>query len=304
MVSAPIDVFLDGGVEPNIQWLPRPKNGKILADPFPVILNGRLWIFCEEYDLGLCRGRIVYIEVLENSNPSEPRVAIELPYHVSYPYMFDHDGDVYCVPETRQAREIALYKAEEFPHKWRKVHTLVADFSGVDGTVFKHDGCWWLTSSTGGKYNALELHIWHASSPLGPWTSHAANPVKRDSASSRPAGTPFVHEGHLYRPSQDCSETYGRAIVLNQVVRLTPTEFEEIEAAVIMPSPKSGYPDGVHTLSAAGDLTLIDGKRISISTEAFRRRLLGRLGHRGGATLPERQKRKTSGSIRPALPEN
>jgi hypothetical protein len=94
---------------------------------------------------------------------------------------------------------------------------------------------------------------------------HATNPVKVDAGSSRPAGTPFVHGGELYRPAQDCSKTYGRRIVLNRVIKLTVSEFEEERAAVVNPDSNGPYPHGLHTISSvlnAPNVTLIDGKRI------------------------------------------
>ncbi len=34
-------------------------------------------------------------------------------------------------------------------------------------------------------------------------------------------------DGALYRPAQDCSVTYGGAVVINRIDRLTPEEFSE-----------------------------------------------------------------------------
>jgi hypothetical protein len=104
------------------------------------------------------------------------------------------------------------------------------------------------------------LHAWHAPDLFGPWVPHAGNPVKTDVRSSRPAGRPFVHRGQLYRPAQDCSRTYGGAVTINRVVRLSPTAFEEETIAVVEPYVDSPYPYGVHTLSTAGEYTVIDGK--------------------------------------------
>ena len=72
-----------------------------------------------------------------------PVAAIELPLHMSYPFLVEDDGKV-CVPETANADEIAIFRADEFPHRWSKVGVLVSGFAGVDPTVFRHDGRWWL----------------------------------------------------------------------------------------------------------------------------------------------------------------
>jgi hypothetical protein len=80
-----------------------------------------------------------------------------------------------------------------------------------------------------------------------------------------------VHEGRLYRPAQDCSETYGGAIAINEVEVLTTDRFRERVARRVRPEPGSRYPAGRHTLSAMGSQTLVDGKR-----RMFRGRSAGR----------------------------
>jgi hypothetical protein len=86
--------------------------------------------------------------------------------------------------------------------------------------------------------------------------------VKLDIRSSRPAGTPFEHDGRLFRPAQDCAGSYGAAIVINEVTSLTPDRFSERPVARLTPEPRGPLPDGLHTLSAAGPRTLVDGKRL------------------------------------------
>ena len=117
----------------------------------------------------------------------------------------------------------------------------------------------------------------HAEALEGPWRPHAGNPVKRDIGSSRPAGTPFVHEGRLYRPAQDCTGCYGAAIVVNRVRALDPERFAEEPVARIAPDRASPFPHGAHTLVAWGERTLVDAKRHGFVGAAFRRRALARL---------------------------
>src|SRR2546427_610728 len=189
------------------------------------------------------------------------RRAIELPVHASYPYLVVERGEIYCIPETNASREIGLYRAIDFPTRWEKVGTLVSGVAALDPTVFRHEGRWWLTCTDREVGENMPLFVWHARNLEGPWEPHALNPVKADIRSSRPAGTPFVDGGILYRPAQDCSRMYGGGIVINRVVRLTPTEFMEEPAATIEPFSESPFPDGIHTLSGVGDITLIDSKR-------------------------------------------
>jgi hypothetical protein len=248
------------------------RKGRFFADPFGINRNGTLYILCEEFDYGLGKGRIVSIELNEGMPFPEPQPAIQLPIHVSYPCLIEHQGIIYCALETFQARKISLYRAKAFPLEWERISTLVDNFAGIDPTVFHYDDRWWLTccDQVTGPFD--RLFIWHSRDLLGTWIPHPANPVKVDIRSSRPAGTPFMHEGRLYRPAQDCSSTYGARVVLNRVTKLTPTEFEEEIEVAVEPYASSEYPHGLHTLSAAGSVTLLDGKCIP-----FRNRVLERL---------------------------
>ena len=56
--------------------------------------------------------------------------------------------------------------------------------------------------------------MWHATSPLGPWEPHPANPVANGprEAGFRNGGRLVVHDGRLYRFGQDCGETYGHKV--------------------------------------------------------------------------------------------
>ncbi|MDQ2786992.1 MAG: hypothetical protein M3Y58_18535 [Chloroflexota bacterium] len=285
IVAAPIETFLDADARPPVQWLPKPPPKHFLADPF-VSLDGTL--FVEEFDDRTQRGHIAALTALPDGSYSAPQRAIVLPVHMSYPSIIHHQGDVYCVPETGEAGEIALYKATAFPHQWTKCMTLVAGFAGLDATIFQYDDRWWLFCTEQGTFSNVMLHAWHAPDLFGPWTPHPGNPLKTDVRSSRPAGMPFMHRGHCYRPAQDCSRTYGGAVAINRIVHLSPTAFEEECVAVIAPDADSPYHYGLHTLSAFDQSTVIDGKgRAFAPVEVYRvlrtllrdipRRVYGRL---------------------------
>ena len=107
---------------------------------------------------------------------------------------------------------------------------------------------------------ATALYLFYADSPMGPWRPHRLNPVKVDVRSTRPAGRPFRHGGRLYRPAQDGAPVYGSAIVVHEILELTPTSFREVQIARISPEWRPGL-SGTHTLNAAGSLTAIDARQ-------------------------------------------
>jgi hypothetical protein len=280
IIPEPITVFLRPDARPRVRWLQRVNMDKYLADPFATIRDGRIHILCEEFDFRTSKGRIVTIELTKDLLSLGPKVVMGLPVHASYPYLFEYRGAIYCTPETYQTGEVGLYKAKTFPYEWEKVATIVENFPGVDNTVFEHEGKWWLTSAHVRARPHYKLFVWHAPDPLGPWVPHAVNPVKTDIGSSRPAGTPFVFNGHLYRPTQDCSRTYGGRIVINRVLTLTSSKFEEEPASYIEPYSTGPYPHGVHTISSVAEITIIDGKRHVFNKQAFRAEMMSLVRNR------------------------
>jgi hypothetical protein len=267
LVDAPIASFLSPAAARPIAWFDPPQREGFLADPFGLQRGDRLTVLCEQLLFADGIGTIASAQPGEGETPDRsivPRmdaVAIGPPVHLSYPYLIEHDGEIFCVPETHQAREVALYRAESFPERWTKVCTLLDDVAAADSTIFRHGEHWWLACVDEDRGSPTDLFLWHAPQLRGPWTPHRANPVKSDVRSSRPAGTPFWHEGSLYRPAQDCSRTYGGRVAINRVLQLTPERFAEQPVAWVEPDPDGPYPDGLHTLSAVGERTLLDGKR-------------------------------------------
>jgi hypothetical protein len=68
-------------------------------------------------------------------------------------------------------------------------------------------------------------------------------------------------EAVRWLPPPDGSRGYGEAVVINRIDVLTPEAYVETPVARIAPDPAGPYPHGLHTISAAGEWTLIDGKR-------------------------------------------
>jgi hypothetical protein len=266
-----------------IRWLEVPFEG-FLADPFGLAgSDGSLIILAEALERGEPPGRIAAIECGRDGRLAIAPTSLSSDSHLSYPQIIEHDGKIYCIPESSAQRRVQLFRAAEFPHRWVPECVLLEGFAGADSTVIRHQERWWMFTCNHADQDEAKLFIFHSSELHGPWKPHALNPVKCDLRSSRPAGTPFIGEdGSLYRPAQDGSRVYGGALVINRVSRLTPDEFQEQVAAHLQPDPVGCCPDGLHTLSAVGGLTLVDGKRHELVPLAVAAAALARIqgGHR------------------------
>jgi hypothetical protein len=278
VVRAPLHAFLKPNFRPRIQWLARAKANTFRADPFPQGIGPNakklLW---EEFDRLSDRGVIVEMDLDESGTPtSPPRLAIDNGTHMSYPYLLEHKGEMYCIPETWQSRSVSLYGFDGHQRQWRVVAPIIEDFPAVDPTVLLHDGLWWLWCTNAEDEPDSKLFLWYAFDLRGPWRPHRGNPVKVDVRSSRPAGRPFLFEGSLYRPAQDCSGTYGGGITISRVTRLSTLEFLE-EPVVHIEPWDSRYRAGIHTLAGDGSLTVLDGKRMVMAPTLTWRRLAHKL---------------------------
>jgi hypothetical protein len=272
VLRVPVEALLRPGayLDGSIEWFPLDDREKFLADPFGVVRDGTIHVLCEYFAYRCGKGHICTLDYTDHGFTKRLENAIKLPGHMSYPFLVEDKGEIYCIPETCYANEVALFRAVEFPRKWSKVAVLVEHFGGVDPTVFRHDGRWWLMCTGKGRGADVKLWVWHAFDLLGPWTAHVRNPVKTDVRTARPGGVPFVHEGVLYRPAQDCSKGYGWRIVIQRVTSLTPSEFIEEPVTVLEASADSPFPLGRHTLTPVGEVVLIDGHRAVFVWQAFR----------------------------------
>jgi len=246
------DTFYD------LKYIVPPKD-RFWADPFPVEIEDKYFIFVEEFVYTRNKGHISVIEVDPSGVWKEPVRVLEKDYHLSYPFIFEWEGHLYMMPESSHNNNIEVYRSTAFPHTWEPARVLMEGVKAVDATLHQVDGLWWMFVNIGTERVSLndELYLYYADSPFGPWKPHRGNPVKSDVSSARPAGRLFYRGGDLYRPSQDCSVSYGYAITLNKVCCLNPDEYSEKQVDRILPQWRRGI-HGVHTLNRAGRLTVVD----------------------------------------------
>jgi hypothetical protein len=233
---------------------------RFFADPFVVEHAGRNYVLFEEYDFARRKGVISCLEVNAAGGCSPPRVVLERDYHLSYPFVFEFDGDMYMVPETRDARRVECYRATEFPWKWEPESVLIDGISAADATLVEYRGRWWLFAMNAAPHRPpnCELLLFYAHSPFGPWIPHPGNPVVADVRSARPAGAFFLREGQLFRPAQDCSAAYGCGVQINKVDVLSETEYHETPVERLTAELPSNL--GTHTWNRNHEFEVVDGR--------------------------------------------
>jgi hypothetical protein len=238
-----------------------PPNEWSYADPFLYEHCGRHYIFFETMSKHQPTNEIWFVELDADGNPSRPERALRRDYNISYPFVFQWEGQTYLMPESSQNRTVEVYRPVEFPRRWELAATLVTDVSAVDSTLFERDGKLWLfAAGIGGKdLTCSELSLFHSESLFGPWIAHPKNPIVCDVRRARPAGRLFYERGELIRPGQDCSQCYGYAISLNRIDVLSETDYCETQVGVIQPDWAPGL-SATHTLNMDSRYEVLDGK--------------------------------------------
>ena len=236
-----------------------PPRGVFWADPFILKKQNKSYLFFEEYVRQTALGRIAYALIDENGEIGEAKVALERPYHLSYPFIFEYRGEFYMIPETAQNHAIEAYRCVRFPDQWEFHKTLMPNVQAMDATLLEHSMRWWMFVNIAHEGGSTwdELHVFYSDNPLSDnWTPHPWNPVISDVRSARPAGRVFRRDGGLIRPSQDSSLRYGYAVNFNRITKLTIHEYEEELIERIEPPDESIR--AVHTYNAAGDFVVVD----------------------------------------------
>ena len=270
VVAAPIaDILARGGIAGlPLHWLPPMGSFRFIADPFALWRDGRLTVFVEGYDYRTRRGWIDALVLDERFAVAERGTVLCEPWHLSYPFVFEAEGETWMLPEASRSGQLTLYRAVDFPWRWEAAHRIVLDCVPIDATPLHHAGRWWLFYTSGDREvdKMTALHIAYADRLTGPWTPHPLNPVRVDAGSARPGGSPVVLGNDVWLPVQDCRRTYGGAIRPLRITTLTTEAFAaEVVGAITAPPDCAPFVEGLHTLSAAGPVTLVDMKRTELS---------------------------------------
>jgi len=208
-----------------------PSGDQYWADPFLFRYGGATYVFFENYEYATRRGHIS-VGRIEGNHFEFIGTAIAADYHLSYPFVFEHDGEIYMMPETSQARRIEVWRLEKFPDQW-ELHATVLDGEVTADSVLYKDGeaSWLFTNKTNDSYgdHNSELHLYNVDGPsLRKLEPHPLNPVVIDAQSARGGGRVFQHNGRLLRASQNNSHgIYGYGLNLMEICRLDMLDYKE-----------------------------------------------------------------------------
>ena len=216
---------LDGDAQPSAlletRGLKLARNAiHTIADPF-VFAREELYLFAEVQR----RKHPGRIEAWQVTPELEPLGELNFASgHMSFPFVFSHGEDIFILPETSGAAEVALYRFVRFPTKIEKVAVLLKG-PFTDSSIVRHEGLFYLFTSADDK--GL---LYVGDSIDGPYKPHPGSPISSDQRYLRNAGAilpPSNQRPFLIRPVQNCSVSYGGDLSLMKIVELSAHAFSE-----------------------------------------------------------------------------
>lgn len=240
--------------------VPMPPNA-LWADPFLIAHEGAVYCFFEDYDPGVGRGHISVGRVTE-AGLVDVKAALKLPHHMSYPFMFHHDGALLMMPEVHQSGRLEIWRCTEFPGAWELCSSALDGTPVADSVLFERDGTWWLfthiSHDSFGDFSS-DLHVFRVDGPqLTGLVPHRLNPVVTDASTARGGGRIHNAAGRMLRVSQDNSGgSYGYGLNVMEIVRLDIDHYEERRMRHITPDFMPGLM-GCHHFDALDGWCVMD----------------------------------------------
>lgn len=250
----------DGLKSDGVWTVIRSSEKEWFADPFLFEWEGRHFIFAERMNRWRLLGSIAVCEIFDNGKASKFKEILVEPFHLSYPNVFEYNGQIFMMPESGNNLDIRLYRAKRFPYEWEFVKVLYSGANFVD-TSF--------VSKTDDGKAVINSYDWDNRKPY--YFRFDLNDLSLMELPDNPAlmnercgGNCFEEQEHYYRVLQDCSQRYGKKLLIN---RIDCDDFEggaasdqpymEIQPQDLRLNTKQ-QPMCCHTYNRAGSLEVID----------------------------------------------
>lgn len=239
-----------------------------VADPFMVRRDGVWYLFFEVMNAATNQGDIGLATSADGRQWAYQQIVLDEAFHLSYPDVFEWQGEYFMIPESQEASAVRLYRAVDFPTQWAFETTLLRG-SYVDSSIVRHDDKWWLFTGTDRTDNDT-LNLFYAEALTGPWVEHPGSPiVAGDPNAARPGGRVLQWGDRLVRFAQDDAPIYGNQAWAFEIIALTTTSYREIklvDAPIVTASGSGWNAKGMHHVDAhqIGDgewLACVDGYR-------------------------------------------
>jgi hypothetical protein len=215
-----------------------------VADPFMLSIGANIYMFFEVFNVKSKKGEIGLAKSDDGLRWKYDQIVLVEPFHLSYPYVFKWENEHYMIPESGEAYEVRLYKADDFPKKWSYVKTLIKG-KYLDASIFYYRQKWWLLSSKGDD----SLYLFFADSLIDTWEQHPKNPIISENPHiARPAGRVLVLNEKVIRFAQDDFPKYALKVHAFEITDLSTESYKEklVVDSILGPSGSGWNARGMH----------------------------------------------------------
>jgi len=192
-----------------------------MADPFLFVYKDELFMFYEEKS-ELNNGIIKGFKTQDLKNWTDLGVILSETCHLSFPFIFEFDNEVYLMPETFDKMSLSLYRFENFPYGCTWSRELMSGPHFIDSHIYKQHDLFYLFSNKSDD----ELCLYY-STDLMNWTQHPKSPIVEGNKYARSGGGIVSVRDKYYRIAQDTSNIYGDNFHVFELKKLTVDDYEE-----------------------------------------------------------------------------
>lgn len=247
-----------------VLFFPIEYNSKYwFADPILFENDGVTWLFVEAYDRLKQKGEIGVFNV-ENAKCVNYKSIIEMDYHMSYPFVFKKDDNIYMIPETGNGKILSMYKAKCFPYEWELDCILDEGKAYRDTTLFfVGDESYLFTYLR--KDNNLLIHNYHCllyKLDFETKKLYLIEEYEDKMKNMRPAGDVYYTKQSIIHASQKCDKIYGESIIFwESLIDIPSWRKAKIIKSITAKDVKIdtiGHPLLIHTYTRTKQYEVID----------------------------------------------
>ena len=253
-----------------VEWVKGIAKDRWYADPFILYVDEDIIeLLVERFKYKEAKGVLCRIEIDRKSNTILNETTIlELPTHLSFPFIFEEEGKIYVMPENYQSGSLYIYEYDRDNDSLVNPKMLI-DEPLLDAVCEKIDGKYYIFAvkyeDSWYRRNAI-LYIYSSQTLLGEYKLQQTIEYNKEVA--RGAGA-IIEIGNRYiRPSQDCQGGYGKSVIFSEL-SICDGEFVFEECRRLLPLDIR-FSEGLHTYNQKNGLIVIDGM-------GYRRGLLANL---------------------------
>lgn len=227
------------------------------ADPFILdVTPEHIICLVEELSYKTMRGRIAKLVIDRKTYKLlETKILLDLPTHLSFPFILRKDGNVYVLPENSASGCSTIYSYNSTDDSLTP-YNVIARRPFTDATIFCEDNKAYLLTTQRPNQNGNVLDIYGFDTERFTISKEPIQTVSFDNKRARNAGEIFKSRGKAYRPAQDCNGGYGKGVIL-QELKITDGEFVFKDYCSFYPNSWV-YHMGYHTFNSYKGLTVLD----------------------------------------------